>query len=263
MSQASIDALIQQFYTEIDEDSRLTDLSAAGRVEFERMQSLLRERLSPASRVLDIGGATGIHAAWLADDGHEVTLIDPVGSQVERAARIGTFTAQVGDARQLDFADDSFDAALLLGPLYHLRAVEDRLAALREATRVVRPGGMVFAAAITRFSAVGSDLLAGSEEPASIRELRLINDGDWDGSGFFPAAHFHTSLELEGELRQVKLSAVESVCVEGPMGLTLEFVAPGDEELHQAALLAAERLSATPGAKECGPHLLAWGIVAD
>ncbi|WP_414683467.1 class I SAM-dependent methyltransferase [Microbacterium paraoxydans] len=59
-------------------------------------------------------------------------------------------TAQRGvdahlDARSLPFAEDSFDAALLLGPLYHLADRADRLQALGEAARPparrTAPGG--------------------------------------------------------------------------------------------------------------------------
>jgi SAM-dependent methyltransferase len=79
--------------------------------------------------VLDIGGATGIHARPLAAAGHRVTLVDPVEEQIVKARRHGTFHAEVGDARQLRFANNSFEVALLLGPLYHLQSAADRLKA--------------------------------------------------------------------------------------------------------------------------------------
>ncbi|MGB6455952.1 MAG: class I SAM-dependent methyltransferase, partial [Streptosporangiaceae bacterium] len=59
----------------------------------------------------------------------------------------------VGDARSLDLADASVDAVLLLGPLYHLARRADRVQALREARRVVRPGGPVYGAAVSRWAA--------------------------------------------------------------------------------------------------------------
>ena len=49
--------------------------------------------------------------------------------------------AEVGDARDLNLPDSSVDAVVLLGPLYHLRERAHRVQALREASRVVRPGG--------------------------------------------------------------------------------------------------------------------------
>lgn len=62
-----------------------------------------------------------MHAEWLAGDGHQVTLIDPVPEQVAVAAKLSGVVAEVGDARALPYPDESFDAALLLGPLYHLQ----------------------------------------------------------------------------------------------------------------------------------------------
>ncbi|MDO4783986.1 MAG: class I SAM-dependent methyltransferase [Propionibacteriaceae bacterium] len=261
MDQSGIDEAVQRFYRDADEGARLTSLSAAGAVEFERTQSLLRARIAPSSRIIDIGGATGIHATWLAADGHEVVLIDPVPTQVAQASAIGSFAAETGDARDLRFDACSFDVALLFGPLYHLRSRSDRLRALREAVRVVRPGGLVFAAGISRFSALADGMLRPVPEAADERILGLINTGDWDASGPFPIAHLHTTAELESELADAGLSSVESVCVEGPLGLALEHLAPGDGELHRAALLAAERLGGAPCVKETGPHLLAWGGV--
>jgi Methyltransferase domain len=58
----------------------------------------------------------------------------------------------LGDACDLDLGDGAVDAVLLLGPIYHLRRRDQRLRALREAWRVVRPGGPVFVAAISRWA---------------------------------------------------------------------------------------------------------------
>ncbi len=70
------------------------------------MQQLVTARLAPGSRILDVGGATGVHAAWLSERGHVVTLVDPVPEQVAAAAIIGAFQAEVGDARRLRQAAD-------------------------------------------------------------------------------------------------------------------------------------------------------------
>ena len=60
------------------------------------------------------------------------------------------WTCQVGDARELTFNDGVADGVLLLGPLYHLTDAPERRRALRETYRVLRPGGVMFAAAISR-----------------------------------------------------------------------------------------------------------------
>src|SRR3954451_9655064 len=139
--------VLRRFYEhDYDEDVRLT-LSPHGRLEFARTVELLERVLpAPPARVLDVGGGTGVHARWLAAAGFEVILVDLLPEHVSQAARIDGVEAVVGDARGLALDSDAFDVVLLLGPLYHLTAASDRLAALREAARVARPGSPVAAA---------------------------------------------------------------------------------------------------------------------
>ena len=101
-------------------------------------------------------------------------LIDPFAGHVE-AARRGSdaqataplASAEVGDARELAADDASADAVLLLGPLYHLVEPDERARALAEARRVLRPGGVLLAAAISRFASTLAGLREGLiAEPA-------------------------------------------------------------------------------------------------
>lgn len=149
--------IAQHYENEIDEGLRITE--GFGQLELVRTQAVMRPYLSggPLS-IIDIGGGTGVHAAWLAEDGHAVHVIDPVPRHVENARDLSNrhrqITAEVGDARQLRADDETFDAAVVLGPLYHLTDREERLKALREARRVVRPGGKLFVAAVSRFASL-------------------------------------------------------------------------------------------------------------
>lgn len=254
--QDEIDARVQSYYAEqFDEGQRLS--SMLGRVEFERTQEIIGSRLEPGARILDVGGATGVHAVSLADAGHDVTLIDPVVEHVEIARRSGTVDARVGDARRLEFEDDAFDAVLLLGPLYHLASREDRLQSLREASRVLRTGGSVFAAVIPRLARyVQMRALAGDDTPDQERLVELLRTGA-PTAGRFPGAHFHTSGEIEGEVRDAGFSDVSVVGLEGPAGLGLQSREAEDDELHQAAMLLARRLERVPSVRDMSPHLLA------
>ena len=67
----------------------------------------------------------------------------------------------LGDARNLEWGDGSVDVVLLLGPLYHLPVRSDRIAALSEAFRVLKPGGLLFAVGISRFASTLSGLIDG------------------------------------------------------------------------------------------------------
>lgn len=264
MDQAEIDARVQSYYaTGFVEADRLTVRSAQGRLEFDRVQELIRERIPAGSRIVDIGGATGVHAAPLAVAGHEVVLVDPVAAQVQAALQHGTFDAVVGDARDLRFGDRSFDVALLLGPLYHLVARADRLRALGEAARVVRDGGWVFAAAIPRFARHAAlTLTQGTPDPYPADWLALLERGEPPEQGAFPGGHFHTAEELEGELRDAGLVDVEVCAVDGPAGFGFEQLPAVDEELHQAALRTVRAVGHLPGVREMTNHMMGIGRTA-
>ena len=160
---------IRNYYEEAPEADRLP--TGPFQLEFERTKELITERLpKPPATVIDVGGGPGTHALWLAELGYEVHLIDPVPYLVAQAQRRSDevrrriASCSIGDARELKWNDHSIDAVLELGPLYHLIHQEDRLQALRESLRVLRPGGNVFVAAISRFASaldgLSRDLLA-------------------------------------------------------------------------------------------------------
>jgi 2-polyprenyl-3-methyl-5-hydroxy-6-metoxy-1,4-benzoquinol methylase len=145
------DTIVRHYQTH-HEEARISE--GYGRLELLRAQEVLRRHLPrPPAKVLDVGGATGVHAQWLATDGYQVHLIDLAPRHVAKTnADLGQLgvTAEVGDARHLQVADSSYDVVLLFGPLYHLTERQDRLCSLREAARVVRPAGVVAVAAVSR-----------------------------------------------------------------------------------------------------------------
>lgn len=258
-----MDPTILAFYRDrYNEDGRLVR-SRHGQLEFLRTQELLR-RLLPAApaTVLDVGGGTGVHAAWLAADGYTVHLIDPVPDHVAQAARRGGFATSVGDARALSIEDSTMDAVLLLGPLYHLIEQEDRHRALTEAARVVRPGGMVCAAAIGRYAALlelaGFGRLNDNTEP-EIRGLieHGINVDDPDG---FTTAYFHRPELLAREMTDAGLVDVSVLGIEGPTTAALDNA--GEDraaEVLDSAIRCARIVEADPAIMATSPHLLGIG----
>ncbi len=116
---------------------------------------------APGARVLDIGGGPGRYSMWLAEQGYRVTLADLSPDLLavarEKAAEAGVKLEAVVEANAIDlhqFAEDSFDAVLCLGPLYHLLDEEDRKATANELYRVLKPGGPVFVAFLNRLQAL-------------------------------------------------------------------------------------------------------------
>lgn len=99
-------------------------------------------------KILDVGAATGAYSVPLSRQGFDVTAVELVQSNLEKLrAKHEKVKCWQGDARDLSFLDDAaFDIVLLLGPLYHLHAEEDKLKALAEAARVAKKGGLIFCA---------------------------------------------------------------------------------------------------------------------
>jgi ubiquinone/menaquinone biosynthesis C-methylase UbiE len=258
-----VDPEVRAFYVDgFREDERLR-LRAHGVLERVRTQELLARSLPPRpAAVLDVGGGTGVHAEWLAERGYSVHLVDPIEEHVAVVARLAGVSSAVGDADRLPQGDDSQDAVLLLGPLYHLPERQDRLKALREARRVTRPGAPVIAAGISRYAAlmdVGSDgRLTDAIEPF-LRRLHATGQFRGDVVGF-TTAYFHLPDELVLELTDVGLRDVEVYGIEGPAGPTLRALGMDclDERL-EAAVRAARMVECDPALIAASGHLLAVG----
>jgi SAM-dependent methyltransferase len=223
--------------------------------------------------VLDVGGGAGAYALPLAREGYWVYLIDPVPLHVEQATA-GSMDqpetplagAEVGDARSLSQMDASADAVLLLGPLYHLTARDDRLQALREARRVVRPGGVVLAAAISRFASTIDGLFNGflaDEEFEAIVE-RDLREGQHrnpdERPGWFTTAYFHRPAGLREEAEVAGLLVDGLFGIEGPAWTMPDLGAWLENPARRAKLFAAlRRLETEPDLLGASAHLLLVG----
>ena len=261
-------ALATAHYAAGAEESRLT--GGPGLLERARTQELL-ERFLPAApaRVADIGSGPGVYSLWLAGRGYAIVARDLVPLHVDqlRAAAAGrglSVAAAVGDARALDLLDSEFAAALLFGPLYHLQDRAGRLQALREAARVVVPGGVVLAVAISRWALVMDGMLRlrlGEGDPRFAGLVdRAVETGRMDPSqpGNF-SGYAHRPAELRTEVAEAGLRETALVSIEGPGA----YLSTADLEERWADLSARElvldvarRLEAVPELAGMGSHLL-------
>jgi ubiquinone/menaquinone biosynthesis C-methylase UbiE len=269
----NFDAEILTFYGRGFEEGRLWG-GAQGRLEYLRTMELLSRYLPPApATVLDIGGGAGGYALPLARDGYSVHLIDPIPLHVEQAKarsrdqpEAPLAGAEVGDARSLSQKDANADAVLLLGPLYHLTARDDRLRALREAGRVVRPGGVVLAAAISRFASTIDGLVNGfladdEFEAIAIRDLaegQHRNPGE--RPGWFTTAYFHLPGQLREEAEEAGLVVEGLFGIEGPAWVVRDLDAWIEDPARRAKLLdAVRRVETEPELLGASAHLLLVG----
>lgn len=248
------------YYNQGREHARLTSI---GRLEYLRTQEILHRYLpGPPARLVDVGGGAGIHAVPLLEAGFDVTLVDPVPLHVDQAREAGVARATVGDALALPLDDGAADAALLLGPLYHLTEERDRHRALVEARRVVRPGGVLVAACISRFASTFDGLrLRFLEDPA----FEAIVQSDVDSgqhrnptgrSGWFTTAYLHDPEDIAPEVARAGWDVAAVIAVEGP-GATADADYWLDDRDRRANLLRAiRRVESEPSLLGSSPHLL-------
>ncbi|NLD33652.1 MAG: class I SAM-dependent methyltransferase [Clostridiales bacterium] len=143
-----VEALYGQLFRE---EERLR--SQAGQVEFVTTVRAIEQGLKPGDRMLDLGAGTGAYSLHFAAKGHPVCAVELAGRNVAvmrgRIREGMDIDLRQGSALDLSpYADASFDIVLLFGPLYHLQDAQDRAQCLREAKRVLKPDGRLFAAFI-------------------------------------------------------------------------------------------------------------------
>jgi SAM-dependent methyltransferase len=265
-----LDESVRRYYERGREVDRLGGGLRTGPLEFARTTQLFERILPPAPvEVLDVGGGPGAYAAWLSDRGYGVHVVDPIPLHVEQAtAAHPRVTGEVGDARDLRQEDGSVDAVLLLGPLYHLVERVDRLRALGEARRVLRPGGVLIAAGISRFAGLLDLLVAERLHEPDVRPLvaAAIESGAFMGTadGLFTTAYFHLPRELRAEVEEAGFISVEVLSIEGPGFLVADFERRwADPAQRDTMLWAAEVVESEPEMLAASSHLLAVGSVGE
>jgi S-adenosylmethionine-dependent methyltransferase len=240
------------------------------RMEFAVSKRLLSDHLPRRGRVLDCGGGPGRYAIWLASQGYEVTLFDLSRVCLDRArteAELQSLDLQyeLGTATDLSrFEDATFDAVLLMGPLYHLREFEERRLALMESARVLRPGGVVAAAFITRVAPLR---YVAMEQPETVLELydAMLNVTRQGFDENFPPRdddHFHAYFahpdEIEPLLDEAGLSVTGLFAVEGFVGTSFDRVHTLDERKWDAWVDLNYRLASEPTLFSAADHVLAF-----
>ncbi|MCL2621226.1 MAG: methyltransferase domain-containing protein [Defluviitaleaceae bacterium] len=146
---------VRDYYeNQYDEKNRLFR-DNANKVEYLTTVHFLDKFIPPNSRVLDACAGGGVYAFYLAEKGHQVTAGDFTPKHVE-AMKANPKAHILADIRinnaldMGDFADDSFDAVLCFGALYHLMDADDRQKCVAECLRVTKAGGPAMFAYINR-----------------------------------------------------------------------------------------------------------------
>lgn len=200
--------------------------SLHGRLEWDGTIKQLESHLPPSGHLLDAGGGAGRYTVWLAEQGYEVTLIEPSEGQRQVAKEKLTdggletsVTVREGDIRDLNVGDGRFDATLCLGgPLSHVLDADERETAVKELARVTASNGPLFISVMGRLNFL-SILLIGASHLDLLPEFAETGDYDrglLDGrDAHFTETHFFRAEEFESLLTQGGLTVETLVGLEG------------------------------------------------
>ena len=221
---------ILDYYNKGNEKGRLN----LGSNQLEKVRTLdILNRYIPKSAnvVVDVGGGAGVYSFILSEQDFVVHLVDAVPLHIDQAKEVNKTQSHplksisVGDARNLEFEDSSTDVVLLLGPMYHLTDKKDRIKALSEAYRILKPNGMLFTAGISKFAS----LIDGFDRKFILNEdFRTIVNEDLKSSQhrnpsnkehYFTTAFFHNPNELLIEHIDAGFNSLELLSVETMLGL--------------------------------------------
>ncbi len=218
---------VSQFYQSYNEDSRFERPSRA--VEYLTTLHMIDTWLSqlpPASAILDSGAGSGVYALHYAAQGHSVTAIDITPKHIEQiqakivqSKQVLSVQAEIGNAIHLsNYADQSFDMVLCLGPYYHLTSAEDRASCLSESMRVLRSGGILIVAYINKYSI--APMLAVKEQgymrPSVIEKVLqegVFYDGEEDS--FWTDLYVTSPEQMEQDLLSAQAEIVDHAGADG------------------------------------------------
>lgn len=230
-----ISAELENFYNKASEETRLE--KGMGIFEFERIKELIEKHINTKNAIIiDVGGGTGKYAEWLAKKNHTVHLIEPVVKHIKlaekRAKKLkNPFSVTIGEAKKLPYKDQSADLVILHGPLYHLQKREDRIAAIIEAKRVLKKGGILLGFAINATASTVVGLMNGMIHANSFfnmckEELTTgIHNAPKDFPFLLADAYYHKPEDLKAEFLEQNLNFLNLFAVEGMIWLDNEYFA--------------------------------------
>lgn len=158
--------IVTSFYDRTDEDTRL-DRSRHGQMEYLTAMEYIHRYAADHAKILEIGAGTGRYSIALAKEGHEVTAVELVESNLdmlrEKGGQLKNLHSYQADALNLSqFGDGTFDITLSFGPMYHLYDKNDVHQAINEAIRVTKENGVILFAFLSVYAVLFDNYLNGS-----------------------------------------------------------------------------------------------------
>lgn len=232
------------YYAKFDEERRLLSQNIT-RIEFDTTVNMLSSFTESASKMTELGAATGRYSLYYANKGLSVTAVELVPELVQQLnanAKLQSLELEVYEANATNVSfipDDSQDVVLILGPLYHIQTLQDRESVLAEAHRILKPNGIIAVAYISRYFVAGllakmSDCLVIPEVLSELNESGLVTSLHVDP--FFRTGYFATPSEVENLAQQSGFAIETHIATDGFVRYIGQEVNRLNEEQYQAWL---------------------------
>lgn len=207
-------------YGNYSEDARLVK-DSTHKIEFITTTNALDKIIHPEARILDVGAGTGRYSIYFAEKGYSVYALEYVpynlGVLQDKLEKLNcaNIEAAIGDGRDLTrFADESFDAVLCMGPLYHLNTEEDRKRCIGECLRVLKKNGILAAAYLNKYASFIYQFRSDKDFIKDRTSRNIINLGHFyeDGSDIF---YYTSPQEIEALLSEYRVEMISNIATDG------------------------------------------------
>jgi len=245
--------IVREFYNDAVEYEwvRIVD-----KPEFLLTCRMMDRYIKPGDTVLDIGGGPGRYSFYLAEKGCDVTLFDLSPENINHVNKHSiesglSVKAICGDAREADSIvraqsdRKQFDHVLLMGPLYHLLEEQDRVKAINSALKLLKPGGLLFAAFISMDGGLVFMLRELPEQFANPDEQKFLIplvDGDNFSGAAFTQAFFINQHNVLPFMSQFGLEKLHLFGQEGVLAPNVHTFMEQTPEVKEALLKLSEDL---------------------
>lgn len=216
-------------------------------------------------KIFDIGGGTGRYSIYLAEKGHKVSLLDLSSKNIEVAkAKAKEFDLELeeyihGNALELGEYEQKYDVILLMGPLYHLIKEDDRRLALESALRLLKSGGIIFIAFISKYAPIQDSLLHFYEINDVKSLLRYLNDSENKSDEGFTSAYFSSPKEVEELMSDFDIKELAFAGVENILGCKEKEICSLNEDQYNKWLEIGFELSTDKNVIGASQHFLDIG----
>jgi 2-polyprenyl-3-methyl-5-hydroxy-6-metoxy-1,4-benzoquinol methylase len=210
---------VVKYYDDYDEDKRL-DRTNFHKLEYLTTIRFLDRFLKPNSKVLDLCAGTGRYSFYLESKGHSVTAIDIVPRFVEimkekKIAVASNIEVYLGDARNLEmFENESFDAVLCMGALYHLKDQDDREKVIEQCESLLKKNGILAVSYINRYALFIKEF---NNINKNFEKLKLNNivDSGQSINEVEESFYFSSPKEIEDLMRKFNFKKISNVGTDG------------------------------------------------